>query len=42
MIKNDMKNRVNDLVRLHKTMQEKLKTALYSEQIEIFTLVPEK
>ena len=36
-----MKNRVNDLVRLHKTMQEKLKTALYSEQIEIFTLVPE-
>ena len=37
-----MKNRVNDLVRLHKAMQKKLKTALYSEQIEIFTLVPEK
>ena len=25
--------KVNDLVRLHKAMQEKLKTALYSEQI---------
>ena len=31
--KNDMKEKVNDLVRLHKAMQEKLKTALYSEQI---------
>ena len=27
-----MKNKVNDLVRLHKTMQEKLKTASYSEE----------
>ena len=31
--KNDMKEKVNDLVRLHKVMQEKLKTASYSEQI---------
>ena len=31
--KNDMKEKVNDLVRLHKAMQEKLKTALFSEQI---------
>ena len=28
-----MKKKVNDLVRLHKVMQEKLKTASYSEQI---------
>ena len=40
--KNDMKEKVNDLVRLHEAMQEKLKTASYSEQIEIFTLVPDK
>ena len=33
--------KVNDLVRLHEAMQEKLKTALYSEQIQILTLVPE-
>ena len=33
--KNDMKEKVNDLVRLHKVMQEKLKTASYSEQIQI-------
>ena len=39
--KNDMKKKVNDLVRLHKAMQEKLKTASYSEQIQILTLVPE-
>ena len=39
--KNDMKEKVNDLVRLHEAMQEKLKTALYSEQIQILTLVPE-
>ena len=31
--KNNMKEKVNDLVRLHKAMQEKLKTASYSEQI---------
>ena len=37
-----MKEKVNDLVRLHKAMQEKLKTALFSEQILIFTLLPDK
>ena len=40
--KNFMKERVNDLVRLHETIQEKLKTASYSEQIQILTLVPDK
>ena len=40
--KNDMKEKVNDLVRLHKAMQEKLKTASYWEQIQILTLVPDK
>ena len=40
--KNDMKKKVNDLVRLHEAMQEKLKTASYSEQIQILILVPEK
>ena len=39
--KNDMKEKVNDLVRLHEAMQKKLKTASYSEQIQILTLVPE-
>ena len=39
---NDMKEKVNDLVRLHKGMQEKLKAALYAEQIQILTLVPDK
>ena len=40
--KNDMKEKVNDLVRLHEAMQEKLKAASYSEQIQILTLVPDK
>ena len=40
--KNDTKEKVNDLVRLHKAMQEKLKTASYSEQIQILNLVPDK
>ena len=40
--KNDMKEKVNDLVRLHKAMQEQLKTASYSEQIQILTLIPDK
>ena len=40
--KNDMKEKVNDLVRLHKAMQEELKTASYSEQIQILTLEPDK
>ena len=39
---NDMKEKVNDLVRLHKGMQEKLKASLYAEQIQILTLVPDK
>ena len=34
--------KMNDLVRLHEAMQEKLKTASYSEQIRIFTLVSDK
>ena len=29
--KNDMKEKVNDLVRLHEAMQEELKRASYSE-----------
>ena len=37
-----MKGKVNDLVTLHKATQEKLKTASYSEQIQILTLVPDK
>ena len=40
--KNDMKEKVNDLVRLHEAMQEELKTASFSEQIQIFTLVRDK
>ena len=33
-----MKEKVHDLVRLHNSMQEKLKTASYLEQIQILTL----
>ena len=40
--KNDMKEKVNGLVRLRKVMHEKLKAAAYSEQIQILTLVPDK
>ena len=40
--KNDMKKKVNGLVRLHKAIQEKSKTASYSEPIQIHTLVPDK
>ena len=40
--KNDMQKKVNALVRLHEAMQEKLKTASYSEPIQILTLVPDK
>ena len=40
--KNDMKKKVNDLVRLKKAMQEKLKVASYSEKIQILTLVLDK
>ena len=38
---NDMKEKVDGLVRLHEVMEEKLKIA-YSEQIQILTLVPDK
>ena len=34
-----MKKKVNVLVRLHKAMQEKSKTASYSQPMQIFTLV---
>ena len=37
-----MKGKVHDLVRLQKAMQERLKTASYSEQIQILTLVTAK
>ena len=40
--KTDMKEKVNDLVRLHEAMREKLKTSSYSEQIQILTLAPDK
>ena len=40
--KNDMKEKVNDLVRLHEAMQEKLETAPYVEQIHILTMVRDK
>ena len=33
--KNEIKEKVNDLVRLHEAMQEKFKTASYSEQIKL-------
>ena len=37
-----MKEKVNDLVRLQNAKQEKSKAALYSEQIQILNLVPDK
>ena len=40
--KSDMKEKVNDLVRLYKAMQKKLKTASHSKQIQILTFVPDK
>ena len=40
--KNDMQKKVNVLVRLHQEMQEKSKTASYSEPIQILPLVPDK
>ena len=40
--KNDLKEKVNELVRLYEAMQEKLKTISYWEQIQILTLVPDK
>ena len=35
--KNDMQEKMNVLVRLHEAMQERLKTASYSEPIQILT-----
>ena len=40
--KNDIKEKVNDLLRLHEAMQEKSKAVSFSEQIQILTLVPDK
>ena len=40
--KKDIKEKVNDLVRLHEAMQEKLKAASYSEPVKILTLLPDK
>ena len=40
--KNDMQEKVNASVRLHEALQEKLKTASYSERIQILTLVSDK
>ena len=37
-----MKEKANDLVRLHEVMQEKLKKTSYLEQIQILSLVPDK
>ena len=40
--KNDMQKKVNVLVRLHEAMQEKSKTASYSEPIQVLTFVLDK
>ena len=40
--KNDRQKKVNVFDRLHEAMQEKLKTASYSEAIQILTLVIDK
>ena len=42
--KNDMKEKANDLGRLLEAIQENLKkkTAAFSEQIQILTLLPDK
>ena len=40
--RNDMKEKVNNLVRMLEAMQEKLKAASYSQQILILNLVPDK
>ena len=40
--KNNIKEKLNDLSRLHKAMHEKIKQASYSEQIQILALVPNK
>ena len=38
----ECQTRRKNLVRLHEAMQEELKTASFSEQIQIFTLVRDK
>ena len=40
--KNDMTEKVNNLLRLHEAMQEELKAASYPEQIKVLTLVADK
>ena len=40
--KNDMQEKVDVLVKLHEPVEEKLKTASYSESIQIPALVPDK
>ena len=40
--KNDMQKNVHVLVRFHEAMQEKLKTASYSDPVQIVSLVPDK
>ena len=40
--KSDMPEKMNVLVRLDEAIQEKLKPASFSEQIQILTLVPDK
>ena len=37
-----MQKKLNVLVKLHEAMQKKLKTASYSEPIQILTLEPDK
>ena len=37
-----MKEKVDDLVRLHKAMQEKLNKKSYLQQVQILVLVPDK
>ena len=40
--KSGMQKKLNVLVKLHEAMQKTLKTASYSEPIQILTLVPDK
>ena len=40
--KYDMKEKVNDFVRLYEAMKQEFKTASYSKQIQNLTLVPSK
>ena len=40
--KNDMKEKLKDLVRLHEAMQEELKIVSYSKQVQILPLALDK